>query len=399
MNCPNCGTPNEPEAAFCGRCGTPLPQPALATPESAPVAEQKRSRTPTLLIAIVAVAAGLLLACCLCGVLGGGLTLIGPLAGQTTAMPTPAPPIPPTRVVVVTQPPMPTVPPPPTVPLAPTRVVVVTPAPSSTPPAVNTPASSPVASSETTKSYENASLGFSIEYPDNWTVESEQETNVTFLHPGGQLRVAVAVVKNASWASGVAANAALIEDFAKNGSVENTSSSTLDFAGATWAISEFKHVQGSLTNSAALISTVRGGTLYSIVDYGPPDVYNRETNPMAKMALSFKFLGPAPVTPTPTKPAAGIYRATAAIQSGTGQPFIRGRVLNSSGRPVAGALIELYNAEKHYLLGTGTGTDGRYELTISAGTYYMKIKNHNSAWSPLITVKWGQEATVDWQEQ
>jgi hypothetical protein len=397
MNCPNCGTPNEPEAAFCGRCGTPLLQPALATPELAPVAEQKRSRTPTLLIAIVAVAAGLLLACCLCGVLGGGLTLIGPLAGQTATSLTQVP-IPPTRAVVVTQFPIPTVPPPPTVPLAPTRVVVVTPAPSSTPPAVNTPASSPVASSETTKTYENASLGFSIEYPDNWTVESEQETNVTFLHPGGQLRVAVAVVKNASWASGVAANAALIEDFAKNGSVENTSSSTLDFAGATWAISEFKHVQGSLTNSAALISTVRGGTLYSIVDYGPPDVYNRETNPMAKMALSFKFLGPAPVTPTPTKPAAGIYRATVAINSSSGIR-IRGRVLNSSGRPVAGALIELYNAEKHYLLGTGTGTDGRYELTISAGTYYMKIKNHNSAWSPLITVKWGQEATVDWQEQ
>jgi hypothetical protein len=276
---------------------------------------------------------------------------------------------------------------------------VATPVPSPTPPAVNTPASSPIASSETTKTYENASLGFSIEYPDNWTIESEQETNVTFLHPGGQLRVAVAVVRNASWASGAVANAALIEDFAKNGSVQNINSSTLDFAGATWAISEFKHVQGSLTNSAALISTVRGGTLYSILDYGPPDVYSLETRPLAKMAVSFKFLGPAPATPTPTKSAAGIYRATAATQSSGGQPFIRGRVLNSSGRAVSGALIELYNADKQYLVGTGTGTDGRYELTISAGTYYMKIKNHNSAWSPLITVKWGQEATVDWKEQ
>jgi len=136
-----------------------------------------------------------------------------------------------------------------------------------------------------------------------------------------------------------------------------------------------------------------------MMDYGTPEVYNREIKAVAAMNLSFRFLTSASATPAPTQPAAGIYRATVVTKSGAGQPFIRGRVLNSSDRAVSGALIELYDGEKHYLLGTGTGTDGRYELTVSAGAYYMKIKNHNSAWSPLITVKWGQEATVDWQEQ
>lgn len=105
-------------------------------------------------------------------------------------------------------------------------------------------------------------------------------------------------------------------------------------------------------------------------------------------------------TPKPTAPVAAVYRATVEVRAyAGGQPFIRGRVTDRNGRAVSGVIVELYNGDKGYLIGTGTGADGRYELTVSAGAYYIKLQNRKSDWSPLVTVKWGQEATVDWKER
>jgi hypothetical protein len=273
-------------------------------------------------------------------------------------------------------------------------------APTTTPASPTPPSSGQPTSSATTKTYENAGLGFSIQYPDNWTIASEETAGVTFLHPGQQLRVFVGIAKNAPCASGAACNARLMEDMKQGGAtVEGVVTNTVDFAGATWTVSEFKHVQGAVTNNTALLSTVRGGTLYTIMNYGIPEVYNQEVKALAAMNLSFKFLGAAPATPSPTTGAAGIYRATATVKSSGGAPAIRGRVVNSAGRAVSGVNVELYNPDKQWIATVGTNADGRYEFTISAGAYYLKLKNRTSAWSPLVTVKWAQEATVDWKEQ
>lgn len=263
-------------------------------------------------------------------------------------------------------------------------------------PVTRSPSSSPVASSETTKTYERTELGFSIEYPDNWTIEREQPNSVTFLHPSQQLRTFLLVNQNTSWTSGAAYNAGFVKLLENTGTVKDLSTTELAFSDATWAVTVFNLEKTTEISREFLASTIRNGDLYVILNYGDIDVFLGETQAMSRMNASLRFL--TEVRPTESA-LTRTYRATVAVEASGGQPFIRGRVLDHNGRAVSGAIVELYNADKHYLIGTGTGTDGRYELTVSAGAYYIKIKNFTSDWSPLVTVKWGQEATVDWKEQ
>lgn len=81
-----------------------------------------------------------------------------------------------------------------------------------------------------------------------------------------------------------------------------------------------------------------------------------------------------------------------------GGTFIRGRVTDRDERPVPGALVELYSPEWKWLRTVGTNTDGRYEFIVSPNVYYLRLKNRPCVSSARITVKFSQEATVNWVE-
>lgn len=104
-------------------------------------------------------------------------------------------------------------------------------------------------------------------------------------------------------------------------------------------------------------------------------------------------------TSTPVPASARVYRARIISIDAFPGCAIRGRVVNASGRGEADAWMELYNANKQWLLNIPTGPDGWYEFTTSPGGYYMKIKNRNSVWSPLINLKFEQLAVVNWYAQ
>jgi len=87
-----------------------------------------------------------------------------------------------------------------------------------------------------------------------------------------------------------------------------------------------------------------------------------------------------------------VYRGKQPIAGG----FIRGQVFNAAGHGEGGVLVELYNANKQWMNTVGTGANGWYEFIITGGGYYLRLKNRNCEWSPLIELKFGEQGIVDW---
>ncbi len=388
MNCPHCGTPVEPGATFCADCGAALPQPAVSpSPVETPPG---RSRRPFIVAGVVVI---VLVLCC-CGLLiggGGGAVLIAYLQPAPKHTVSPVVPTVPTTRPTVTARPLPTS----TTGLQPTVLPTRTRVPSPTP-------TQPLVAGEM-KTYSSSAFGLSIRYPTNWTVK-EETYSTSFYSSDSHIWAIVSIVYNFQ-----EDDKSLLDRFldllrARNLVKEIISEDSRTFNGLPWLYMVITDPAGNIFDLYGRVHT--NGHGYIFMGAADQARYGEQTGLYTQMMESLRFLpgGPAatpipPATAAPTPAAAGTYRATVTIQTTAGQPFIRGRVLNRNGRAVSGAFIELYNGEKKWLSTVGTGSDGRYELTVSAGVYYLKLKNYRSDWSPLVNVKWGQEATVDWKEQ
>lgn len=349
---------------------------------------------------MVGVVVGLLILCC-CGLLVGGGVIslaylqLGPVPTLSPSVPTVHIPQPTaTRPVLTVMP---------TRPQAPSSTPTRKPAPTVMPIQTETSTPTPPVVAGELKTYTSTERGFSIRYPADWTVKEETYT-VSFSSDDTHIWVSVAVVYDFQ-----GDDKTLLDQFVdllrnRNLVKEVVSEDTRVFNGLPWYYLVITDPAGNIFDLYGRVHS--NGWGYIFMGAADPARYEEQSRLYTRMMESFRFLpgGPAPTpatppaTVTPTPVAAGIYRATVTLKTTAGQPFIRGRVLNRNGRPVAGALVELYNGEKHWLSTVGTGSDGRYELTVSAGVYYLKLKNYRSDWSSLVNVKWGQEATVDWKE-
>ncbi len=138
-----------------------------------------------------------------------------------------------------------------------------------------------------TQNFNNTSLGLSLQYPQNWAVDvNNQNGTVNFYDDNhtDQVNITVVVVGNQSM------NQYMSKTVSSLGMTGQRTQAELSFAGATW-----QQIQGSVQQSGAnytatLLVTMHGEHYYTILQLAPSSTYPLEEQLVfSKMLSSFQF--------------------------------------------------------------------------------------------------------------
>jgi len=141
---------------------------------------------------------------------------------------------------------------------------------------------------KTTQTFQNSSLSVSLQYPQKWTKEvNNQNGTVNFYDDNhtDQVNITVVAPDNQSINQYMSKTASAL------GMTGQKTQSALSFAGASW-----QQVQGSVQQSGAnytvsLLVTMHGGRYYAILQLAPSSTYTLEEQLVfSKMRSSFQFL-------------------------------------------------------------------------------------------------------------
>lgn len=141
---------------------------------------------------------------------------------------------------------------------------------------------------KTTRSLQNARLGISLQYPQQWKAEiHEQNGTVYFYDDNHTDQVNIMVVATGSqsidqYISKVAGSL---------GMTGQKAGASLSFAGASWQQVQGNVQQSGATYIATLLVTVHSGRYYTIVQLAPSSTYPREDQLVfSQVRSSFQFL-------------------------------------------------------------------------------------------------------------
>lgn len=138
----------------------------------------------------------------------------------------------------------------------------------------------------TTISYQNSSLRFSLRYPQGWQAQPSSQ-GVSFADANATDQVNVLME---------AGNGQSIDQFMKKeetqlGMTGQKSLPALAFAGASWQVAQGSILQSGATYQATLLVTSRGNAFYALVQMAPATTYaNADRYFFSGIRSSFQFL-------------------------------------------------------------------------------------------------------------
>lgn len=141
---------------------------------------------------------------------------------------------------------------------------------------------------KTTQPFQNANLGISLQYPQQWTAEVHaQKGTVSFYDDNHTDQVDIAVVAAGSQSM----NQVISKEAGSLGMTGQKTEVSLSFAGVSWQQVQGNVQQSGASYTATLLVTMHGGRFYTIVQFAPSSTYAHEDQLVfSTMRSSFRFL-------------------------------------------------------------------------------------------------------------
>ena len=141
---------------------------------------------------------------------------------------------------------------------------------------------------KTTQAFQNADLGVSLQYPQQWTAEVHaQKGTVNFHDVNSTDQVNITVVAT----GGQSMNQYISKVAGSIGMTGQKTEASLSFAGASWQQAQGNVQQSGASYTATLLVTMHGGRYYAIVQLAPSSTYIHEDQLVfSTMRSSFRFL-------------------------------------------------------------------------------------------------------------
>jgi hypothetical protein len=140
----------------------------------------------------------------------------------------------------------------------------------------------------TTQAFQNADLGISLQYPQQWTADVHAQKGAVYFHDVNSTdQVNITVVAT----GGQSMNQYISKVAASIGMTGQKAEASLSFAGASWQQAQGNVQQSGASYTASVLVTTHGGRYYTIVQLAPASTYIHEDQLVfSTMRSSFRFL-------------------------------------------------------------------------------------------------------------
>jgi hypothetical protein len=141
---------------------------------------------------------------------------------------------------------------------------------------------------KTTQAFQNADLGISLQYPQQWIAEIHEQNGTAYFYDDNHTdQVNITVVAT----GGQSINQYISKVAGSLGMTGQKTEASLSFAGALWQQAQGNVQQSGASYTATLLVTVHDGRYYTILQLAPSSTYIHEDQLVfSTMRSSFQFL-------------------------------------------------------------------------------------------------------------
>ena len=141
---------------------------------------------------------------------------------------------------------------------------------------------------KTTQAFQNADLGISLQYPQQWAADVRAQKGAVYFHDVNSTdQVNITVVAT----GGQSMNQYISKVAGSIGMTGQKAEASLSFAGASWQQTQGNVQQSGASYTASVLVTTHGGRYYTIVQLAPSSTYIHEDQLVfSPMRSSFRFL-------------------------------------------------------------------------------------------------------------
>ncbi len=141
---------------------------------------------------------------------------------------------------------------------------------------------------KTTQAFQNADLGISLQYPQQWTAEVHAQKGTVYFYDANHTdQVNITAVAT----GGQNMNQFISKVAGSLGMTGQKTEASLSFAGASWQQAQGNVQQSGASYTATLLVTMHGGRYYTILQLAPSPTYIHEDQLVfSTMRSSFQFL-------------------------------------------------------------------------------------------------------------
>ena len=141
---------------------------------------------------------------------------------------------------------------------------------------------------KTTRPFQNADLGVSLQYPQNWTAQVDTKNRAVYFYDDNHTdQVNISVVDPGDQSISQYIN----KEAASLGMTGQKAGASLSFAGATWQPMQGSVLQSGASYTAILLVTMHNGRYYAILQLAPVPTYAQEDQLIfSNMRSSFQFV-------------------------------------------------------------------------------------------------------------